>query len=127
MIQTKSSEVAGKSLSIAKQSEMIENIQGILDSEKDFNKLKSEIRKAIKINEVNKHEWVIFETNLNQIHNEFIINLSKKFPNLTPKDIKLCVYLKMNLSSKVLVYAASPSKIPLAATIYSVQIIFNPL
>ena len=99
-LQTKSSEVAGKSLSIAKQSEMIENIQQILDSEKDFNKLKSEIKKAIKINEVNKHEWEIFETNLNQIHNEFIINLSKKFPNLTPKDVKLCVYLKMNLSSK---------------------------
>ncbi|QOG01556.1 histidine kinase [Flavobacterium sp. MDT1-60] len=99
-LQTKSSEVAGKSLSIAKQSEMIENIQNILDSEKDFNKLKSEIKKAIKINEVNKHEWEIFETNLNQIHNEFIISLSKKYPNLTPKDIKLCVYLKMNLSSK---------------------------
>lgn len=99
-LQTKSSEVAGKSLSIAKQSEMIENIQNILDSESDFNKLKSEIKKAIKINAVNKHEWEIFETNLNQINNEFIIALSKKHPNLTPKDIKLCVYLKMNLSSK---------------------------
>lgn len=99
-LQTKSSEVAGKSLSIAKQSEMIENIQNILDSEKDFNKLRSEIKKAIKINEVNKHEWETFETNLNQIHNEFITTLSKKFPKLTPKDIKLCVYLKMNLSSK---------------------------
>ena len=99
-LQTKSSEVAGKSLSIAKQSEMIENIQSILDSDMDFNKLKSEIKKAIKINAVNKHEWETFETNLNQIHNEFIITLSKKFPNLTSKDIKLCIYLKMNLSSK---------------------------
>ena len=99
-LQSKSSEVAGKSLSIAKQSEMIENIQNILDSESDFNKLKSEIKKAIKINAVNKHEWEIFETNLNQIHNEFIVALSKKYPNLTSKDIKLCVYLKMNLSSK---------------------------
>ncbi|MFE3870628.1 histidine kinase [Flavobacterium sp. ZS1P70] len=99
-LQSKSSEVAGKSLSIAKQSEMIENIQGILDTETDFNKLKSEIKKAIKINAVNKHEWETFEANLNQIHNEFIINLSKKYPNLTSKDIKLCIYLKMNLSSK---------------------------
>ena len=99
-LQSKSSEVAGKSLSIAKQSEMIENIQGILDTETDFNKLKSEIKKAIKINAVNKHEWETFETNLNQIHNEFIVNLSKKYPNLTSKDIKLCIYLKMNLSSK---------------------------
>jgi hypothetical protein len=30
--------VTGKSLSIAKQSEMIESIQGILDSEIDLNK-----------------------------------------------------------------------------------------
>lgn len=99
-LQTKSSEVAGKSLSIAKQSEMIEKIQKILDTETDFNKLKSEIKKAIKINAVNKNEWETFETNLNQIHNEFIVALSKKYPNLTPKDIKLCIYLKMNLSSK---------------------------
>jgi DNA-binding NarL/FixJ family response regulator len=99
-VQSKSSEVTGKSLSIAKQSEMIENIQGILDAETDFNKLKSEIKKAIKINAVNKHEWETFETNLNQIHNEFIVNLTKKYPNLTQKDIKLCIYLKMNLSSK---------------------------
>lgn len=99
-VMTKSSEVAGKSLSIAKQSEMIEKIQRILDSEKDFNKLKTEIKKVIKINEVYKHEWETFETNLNQIHDEFITKLTKKFPNLTQKDIKLCIYLKMNLSSK---------------------------
>jgi DNA-binding NarL/FixJ family response regulator len=99
-VQTKSSEVAGKSLSIAKQSEMIENIQAILDSEIDLNKLKSEIKKAIKTNSVNKHEWESFEVNLNQIHKDFIKILSARFPNLTPKDIKLCIYLKMNLSSK---------------------------
>jgi DNA-binding CsgD family transcriptional regulator len=99
-IKSKSTEVIGKSLSIAKQSEMIENIQEILDHETDFNKLKSEIKKAIKSNAVNKHEWETFEENLNQIHNQFSINLSKRYPNLTAKDIKLCIYLKMNLSSK---------------------------
>jgi DNA-binding CsgD family transcriptional regulator/ligand-binding sensor domain-containing protein len=99
-LQSKSSEVTGKSLSIAKQSEMIESIQEILDREIDLNKVKSEINKTIKINAVNKHEWETFETNLNQIHNEFIIKLTKKYTELTPKDIKLCVYLKMNLSSK---------------------------
>lgn len=99
-IQSKSTEVAGKSLSIAKQSEMIENIQNILNAETDINVLKSQIKQAIKINSVNKHEWEIFETNLNQIHNDFIINLTKKYPALTSKDIKLSIYLKMNLSSK---------------------------
>ena len=99
-IQTKSSQVAGKSLSIAKQSEMIDNIRAILEKESDVDKLKNEIKKAIKINAVNKHEWETFENNVNQIHNEFISKLSKKYPTLTSKDIKLCIYLKMNLSSK---------------------------
>lgn len=99
-LQTKSSQVAGKSLSIAKQSEMIDNIRQILENESDVDKLKNEIKKAIKINSVNKHEWETFENNVNQIHNEFVMSLSQKYPNLTSKDIKLCIYLKMNLSSK---------------------------
>ncbi|MFT3795900.1 histidine kinase [Flavobacterium sp.] len=99
-IQSKSSEVAGKSLSIAKQSEMIDNIRQILQQEEDIDKLKSGILKAIKINAVNKHEWEVFESNISQIHHEFISGISSKFPQLTSKDIKLCVYLKMNLSSK---------------------------
>lgn len=99
-VQSKSSQVAGKSLSIAKQSEMIENIEKILDSGTNIGKLKSEIKKVIKINAVNKHEWESFESNLSQIHNEFIRALSRKYPQLTSKDIRLCIYLKMNLSSK---------------------------
>lgn len=99
-VQTKSSEVAGKSLSIAKQSEMIDNIRLILQQEDDIDRLKSEILKAIKINAVNKHEWEIFENNLSQIHQGFISGISAKYPQLTSKDIKLCIYLKMNLSSK---------------------------
>jgi len=99
-VKTKSSEVVGKSLSLAKQSEMLESIEEILNYQTDFNTLKSEIKKIIKINAINKHEWETFEENLNQIHNQFSINLSKEYPSLTAKDIKLCIYLKMNLSSK---------------------------
>lgn len=99
-IQSKSSEVTAKSLSIAKQSEMIENIKDVLETEQDIKKLKNEIKKTIKINIINKHEWESFETNINQIHSEFIKALTQKYSNLTPKDIKLCIFLKMNLSSK---------------------------
>ncbi len=99
-IQAKASEVAGKSLSIAKQSEMIESIQKALESESDISNLKSSIKKSIKINAINKNEWESFEKNLLQSNEEFVQRLSKKYPILTSKDIKLCIYLKMNLSSK---------------------------
>jgi AraC family chitin signaling transcriptional activator len=99
-VQSKASEVAGKSLSIAKQSEMIDSIQSILDNESDINQLKSQIKKSIKINAINKNEWQSFEKNLMQSHEDFVHKLAHKYPQLTSKDIKLCIYLKMNLSSK---------------------------
>lgn len=99
-IQAKASEVAGKSLSVAKQSEMIDNILTVLDKENDISKLKTNIKRTIKTNAVNKKEWETFEKNLLQSNEDFIQKLTKKFPFLTSKDLKLCIYLKMNLSSK---------------------------
>jgi DNA-binding NarL/FixJ family response regulator len=99
-IQTKASEVAGKSLSIAKQTEMIDKIQNILDTEKNISAIKSQISKVIKINSLNKNEWNSFENNLLKSNEDFVKIITSKFTNLTAKDIKLCIYLKMNLSSK---------------------------
>lgn len=99
-IQTKASEVAGKSLSIAKQTEMIDKIKNILDSEKNISSMKSQINKVIKINSLNKNEWKSFENNLFKSNEDFVAIITSKYQNLTAKDIKLCIYLKMNLSSK---------------------------
>ncbi len=99
-VQTKASEVAGKSLSIAKQSEMIDGIQKLLEKEDDINNLKNNIRKTIKINSLNRKEWETFESNLFKSHEDFIKRLTSNYPSLSSKDIKLCIYLKMSLSSK---------------------------
>jgi DNA-binding CsgD family transcriptional regulator len=99
-VQTKASEVAGKSLSIAKQTEMIESIETILSNETDSTQIKSKIKKAIKSNSINKNEWQIFEKNLMKSHEDFVYKLTNTYPVLTSKDIKLCIYLRMNLASK---------------------------
>ena len=99
-VQTKASEVAGKSLSIVKQTELIDSIQKILETEMEVNQIKNKIKKSIKINAINKNEWQSFESNLMKSNEEFVQKLIAKYPNLSSKDIKLCIYLKMNLSSK---------------------------
>ncbi len=99
-IQSKSTEVAGKSFSIAKQGEVMDNIRKILDNESDVNRLKSEIKRAIRANTIEKHEWEAFETNMKQIHSEFVSRLLAQHPDLSSKDIRLAIYLRMNLSSK---------------------------
>lgn len=99
-VQAKSSEVAGKSLSIAKQTELIDSIQGILESENDLGKVRTKIRNSIKTNSINKNEWLSFEKNLLQSHEEFVRKLSQQFSQLTARDIKLCILLRMNLATK---------------------------
>lgn len=99
-VHLKANELAGKSLSLAKQTELIESIQDILESENTIQSLKSKITKAIKTNRINKNEWKSFENNLLKSNEDFVKELTSKYENLTSKDIKLCIYLKMNLSSK---------------------------
>lgn len=45
-------------------------------------------------------DWQAFEANFNQLHHQFFTRLKTEFPELTPGDLRLAAYLKMNLSSK---------------------------
>ena len=47
-----------------------------------------------------KKQWEVFETAFDEVHEDFISRLKSKFPNLTPKELKLCAYLRMNISTK---------------------------
>ncbi len=48
----------------------------------------------------NKKQWEIFETALDDVHEDFLNRLKTQFPNLTPNEIRLCAYLRMNISTK---------------------------
>lgn len=39
---------------------------------------------------------------LDELHEDFFERLKKEYPALTPKDLRICAYLKMNLTSKEL-------------------------
>jgi cell division protein FtsI/penicillin-binding protein 2 len=45
-------------------------------------------------------DWTIFEALFDQAHENFFKRLKNAFPDLTQSDLKLCAYLKLNLSSK---------------------------
>ncbi|MGY6562611.1 MAG: triple tyrosine motif-containing protein [Luteibaculaceae bacterium] len=46
------------------------------------------------------NSWEQFEQYFDQVQENFFKNLREKYPELTPKDQKLCAYLRMNLSTK---------------------------
>lgn len=94
----KSSELASKALLLAKYNEVVEELSNIVQNNDDT-EIRKKITKVLQKNKIGK-EWKVFETNINLVHNVFIKRLLEQFPELTPKDIQLAVFLRMNLSSK---------------------------
>ena len=44
--------------------------------------------------------WNEFEVRFQQVHNDFYQKLIEKYPDLTPNEIKICAFLKLNMTSK---------------------------
>jgi DNA-binding CsgD family transcriptional regulator len=58
------------------------------------------IFKMITDTEKSNEDWDRFALYFDQVHNNFLTTLKTKFPQLSPTDLKLCAYLRLNLSSK---------------------------
>jgi hypothetical protein len=48
----------------------------------------------------NEQHWKVFDQYFDEVHQDFLNRLKEKHPVLTPNDLRLCAYLKMNLSTK---------------------------
>ena len=49
---------------------------------------------------LHEEDWHLFEQHFDQVHENFLKRIKEIHPGLTPKDLKICAYLRMNLSSK---------------------------
>jgi DNA-binding CsgD family transcriptional regulator len=73
-------------------------IQEAVDVEK--NKELVKVLKLINEAEKNDSDWDHFAIHFDQVHSDFLFTLKNKFPSLSSTDLKVCAYLKMNLTSK---------------------------
>jgi len=104
---------------IHKSSDLANSTMAIIRKNEAFQKLKEEILitdNSIRSAEVHRHvkriiklidshinvddDWQVFEIHFDRAHVDFFKRLKAEFSTLTPKDLRLCAYLKMNLSSK---------------------------
>ncbi|TXK28402.1 hypothetical protein FVR03_20900 [Pontibacter qinzhouensis] len=105
-LNLKNKELASSAMHVMHSLETIEKVrfqlQDVIDHVNDRDAL-HQLRKVLKsVEEEIKFEnnWEQFELHFNQIHEDFLKRLRDDFPELTHRDIKLCAYLRMNLSSK---------------------------
>jgi AraC family chitin signaling transcriptional activator len=98
-VESKSRELGLSTMNLIQRNELLNDIKKQLS---EVNSVK-EIKKVIQL--INRQlntsaEWKVFEEAFNNADKDFIKNLKSIHPNLTSNDLRLCSYLRLNLSSK---------------------------
>ncbi|MBT8263795.1 MAG: LuxR family transcriptional regulator, partial [Muriicola sp.] len=97
--KTKSKELAASTMSMIRKNELLTTIKKELSSMKD----KASVKPVINIIDKNlkeNHDWELFQEAFNNADSGFLKNIKTMHPSLSPNDLKLCAYLRLNLSSK---------------------------
>lgn len=98
-IEGKNKELAASTMSIIKKNEFLNSIKKELLEFKDPHLIKPVI-KIIDKNLNNTNDWKLFQEAFNNADKDFLTKAKDKYPQLTPSDLRLCAYLRLNLSSK---------------------------
>ncbi|MBD3629606.1 triple tyrosine motif-containing protein [Cyclobacterium sp.] len=109
-IQIKNKELAAATMHLITKNGFIDQMRNNLNAitRKSKNQeVKQEIQKVIKTIEKNiakDQDWEQFEVHFDQVHGDFMGRFKKEYDNLSPQEIKLSAYLRMNLSTKEIAY-----------------------
>ncbi len=105
-ISHKTIELANSTMAIIRKNELLTEINTELDRQQKVlgnnypSRYFEKLRALINDNISGDHDWKIFEELFDQAHADFFKRLKFAYPDLTQSDLKLCAYLKLNLSSK---------------------------
>ncbi|MFD1062250.1 triple tyrosine motif-containing protein [Winogradskyella litorisediminis] len=98
-IENKNRELGLSTMTLIRKNEFLNSLKKELATVEDKNDL-NKITKIIDKNINNNEDWKFFEEAFNNADKDFLKKIKKKHPSLTPNDLKLCAYLRLNLSSK---------------------------
>ena len=86
-------------MSMIKKNEFLNAIKSHLKKVADDPEVTSVIH-TIDRNLNNTDDWKFFEEAFNNADKDFLKKIKELHPGMTPNDLKLCAYLRLNLSSK---------------------------
>jgi DNA-binding CsgD family transcriptional regulator len=102
----KEKELANSTMLLIKKNNMLNKLQTDLQSinsslgndqaKNSINTLIKRIDKEID----NEKQWTVFNMHIEQVYEDLFKKLKESYPELTPRELSLCAYLRMNISSK---------------------------
>ncbi len=98
-IEAKNRELAIATMNMIKKNETLNSIKQELNKQKGEQSVTPVIR-LIDKNINNAEDWKFFEEAFNHADKDFFKKVKELHPQLTANDLRLCAYLRLNLSSK---------------------------
>jgi DNA-binding CsgD family transcriptional regulator len=98
-IESKNRELAISTMSMIKKNTLLGSIKDELINVNELSEVKKVIRNIDK-NINDNEDWTYFEEAFNNADKDFLKKIKELHPKLTPNDLRLCAYLRLNLSSK---------------------------
>ena len=105
-IHNKNAQLASNAMVLVQRSELLQKIKDELiklRKDAEIEKDSKDYKRIIKIidNELeDNNEWEQFAVHFDSVHTDYLKNLKELYPNLTPSELKLCAYLRLNLTTK---------------------------
>ncbi|MEX2602555.1 MAG: triple tyrosine motif-containing protein [Gracilimonas sp.] len=105
-VEHRSAQLASNTMAMMRKNNLLNSLKEELEKQKEElgdqlpNKYFHKLTKLIEDGIEDEHEWEVFEQLYNEAHGNFFKRLKDEYPQLTPSDLRLCAYLRMNLSSK---------------------------
>ncbi len=99
----KKKELTTQALHLAKKNETLENLKQKakeLKEKEASNNGYQQLITSINFDLQNDNNWENFARYFEEVHKDFNSNVAKKYPEVTPNELRLIALLKMNLSSK---------------------------
>ena len=98
-IENKNRELGMATMNLVKRNELLNNIKDELSKGESVDESKTVI-KLINSSLNNTSDWKLFEEAFNNVDKDFMKKVKSLHPTITPNDLRLCAYLRLNLSSK---------------------------
>jgi DNA-binding CsgD family transcriptional regulator len=99
-LDNKSRELSNAALGLIRKNEILLKIKDDLLAAKGESRAIEKLGRLIDSHIESDHDWQIFEESFNRVHDDFFKKLMAAYSDLTPGDLRLAAYLKMNLASK---------------------------
>ncbi len=103
-LEHRNQQLTSYTLNFVQKNELMHNLRDQVEelqkqkqwSSRDFRRLKMHIQQHVSIDQ----DWENFRLHFESVHPDFFHNLTTSFPDLGPKELKLCALVRLNMSIK---------------------------